>query len=151
MYTGLASTWSKIFTNTNDKKLTDTVVHTQVFFWLELNLWIYLTKVEADPVYVSVQCFYSAATTNSNLEYCMMRGMHCRTSHQNFKLWPCGEFSHLPFQVRISVKKSRAHTQSLKLELLSLETSQTPPVTEINPQDEVTHKMKRSELVKVLL
>ncbi|CAH3019970.1 unnamed protein product [Porites evermanni] len=55
-------------------------------------------------------------------------------------------FDHV--KVRISVNKSRAHSQSLKLELLSLETSQSPPVTEINPQDETTNKMKRSELVK---
>ena len=54
------------------------------------------------------------------------------------------------FKVRISVAKSRAHAQSLKLELLSLETRQSPPPSEMASQDDVSHKMKRSELVKVL-
>lgn len=53
------------------------------------------------------------------------------------------------FKVRISVAKSRAHAQSLKLELLSLETKQSPPLSEMASQDDVSHKMKRSELVKV--
>ena len=52
-------------------------------------------------------------------------------------------------KVRISVAKSRAHAQSLKLELLSLETRQSPPPSEMASQDDVSHKMKRSELVKV--
>ncbi|PFX22556.1 DIS3-like exonuclease 1 [Stylophora pistillata] len=55
-------------------------------------------------------------------------------------------FDHV--QVRISVAKARAHAQSLKLDLLSLETRQTPPLGEIETQDEVSHKMQRSELVK---
>ncbi|KAL9987682.1 hypothetical protein ACROYT_G002028 [Oculina patagonica] len=55
-------------------------------------------------------------------------------------------FDHI--QVRISVAKSRAHAPSLKLELLSLETRQSPPLSEMASQDDVSHKMKRSELVK---
>ncbi|XP_078361482.1 DIS3-like exonuclease 1 [Oculina patagonica] len=55
-------------------------------------------------------------------------------------------FDHI--QVRISVAKSLAHAQSLKLELLSLETRQSPPLSEMASQDDVSHKMKRSELVK---
>lgn len=55
-------------------------------------------------------------------------------------------FDHV--QVRISVAKARAHAQSLKLDLLSLETRQTPPLGEMETQDEVSHKMQRSELVK---
>lgn len=53
------------------------------------------------------------------------------------------------FKVRISVVKSRAHAQSLRLELLSLETRQSPPLSEMASQDDVSHAMKRSELVKV--
>ena len=59
------------------------------------------------------------------------------------------EFFNFSFKVRILVNKSHAHAQSLKLELLSLETRQSPPLNEKDAQDEVTHKMKRSELVKV--
>ncbi|KAJ7389202.1 DIS3 mitotic control [Desmophyllum pertusum] len=55
-------------------------------------------------------------------------------------------FDHI--QVRISVAKSRAHAQALKLELLSLDTRQSPPLSELMSQDDVSHKMKRSELVK---
>lgn len=55
------------------------------------------------------------------------------------------------FQVRISFVKSRAHAQSLRLELLSLETRQTPPLSEMAFQDDVSNAMKRSELVKVCI
>lgn len=55
-------------------------------------------------------------------------------------------FDHI--QVRISFVKSRAHAQSLRLELLSLETRQTPPLSEMASQDDVSNAMKRSELVK---
>ena len=51
--------------------------------------------------------------------------------------------------MRISVVKSRAHAQSLRLELLSLETRQSPPPSEMPSQDDGSHAMKRSELVKV--
>ena len=53
------------------------------------------------------------------------------------------------FKVRISFVKSRAHAQSLRLELLSLETRQSPPLNEMASQDDVSNAMKRSELVKV--
>ena len=53
------------------------------------------------------------------------------------------------FKVRISFVKSRAHAQSLRLELLSLETMQSPPLNEMASQDDVSNAMKRSELVKV--
>ncbi|KAJ7389203.1 DIS3 mitotic control [Desmophyllum pertusum] len=55
-------------------------------------------------------------------------------------------FDHI--QVRISVAKSRAHAQALKLELMCLDTRQSPPLSEVTSQDDVSHKMKRSELVK---
>ena len=53
------------------------------------------------------------------------------------------------FKVRISFVKSRAHAQSLRLELLSLETRQSPPLSEMASQDDVSNAMKRSELVRV--
>lgn len=53
------------------------------------------------------------------------------------------------FKVRISFVKSRAHAQSLRLELLSLETRQSPPLSEMASQDDDSNAMKRSELVKV--
>lgn len=52
-------------------------------------------------------------------------------------------------KVRISVNNSRAHAQSLRLELQSMKTRQSPPLSEVEPQEEACHKMKRSELVKV--
>lgn len=55
-------------------------------------------------------------------------------------------FDHI--QVRISVNKSRAHAQSLKLDLLTMTTRQSPPLSEMELQDDACHKMKRSELVK---
>ncbi|XP_027053645.1 DIS3-like exonuclease 1 isoform X2 [Pocillopora damicornis] len=55
-------------------------------------------------------------------------------------------FDHV--QVRISVAEARAHAQSLKLDLLSMETRQSPPPGEMESQDEDSHKMKRSELIK---
>ncbi|XP_067057370.1 DIS3-like exonuclease 1 [Acropora muricata] len=55
-------------------------------------------------------------------------------------------FDHI--QVRISVNNSRAHAQSLRLELQSMKTRQSPPLSEVEPQEEACHKMKRSELVK---
>ena len=51
--------------------------------------------------------------------------------------------------MRISVVEARAHAQSLKLDLLSMETRQSPPPGEMESQDEDSHKMKRSELIKV--
>lgn len=59
-------------------------------------------------------------------------------------------YINLSSKVRISVNKSRAHAQSLKLELLSLEKRQSPPPSEMESQDDLPHKMKRSELVKVM-
>ena len=51
--------------------------------------------------------------------------------------------------MRISVAEARAHAQSLKLDLLSMETRQSPPPGEMESQDEDSHQMKKSELVKV--
>ena len=53
------------------------------------------------------------------------------------------------FKVRISVNNSRAHAQSIRLELQSMKTRQSPPLSEVELQEEACHKMKRSELVKV--
>ena len=52
-------------------------------------------------------------------------------------------------KVRISVNNSRAHAQSLRLELQSMKTRQSPPLSEMELQEDACHKMKRSELVKV--
>ena len=51
-------------------------------------------------------------------------------------------------QVRITVLKSRAHAQSLKMELVSMETRQRPPPGEMGAEER-SQNMKRVELVQV--